>query len=943
MANNFASSSVRPLTILTENDDVPGSKFDREPENYTVEQLKRWLKCRGLKQGGKRAELITRVTDCIKAGSHHILDVSIDDGKWFAVKVHRENSNVQFTSEFVSVPLLPKTGWHAFPSKDIPCLFNYGHIYFYALESIRTISNEQTNDENDEGLGHMTDKPLKNGRKYVDSDFVHDVADAKTESHYFIRCHVWPSMRSDLPHNVLVILSVISGAVIHASCEPCKVSALGRCSHVVALLLFLLDHIKKYGSTVSTPCTSQECSWNKGKKRTKDPRRLSDTQYPTKMKKSKLPLADFDPRPIPYRQVNASHINNFIINLQKISSTVNSISMWETQLSLEYSDYELDEEREMSLHQQTQQLIQNLTLPKLMEIPGTRDQSGSEKWFCERWLRLTASKCLTAYKLGQLVHEGTSNAAVRCFNFMLSHIWKIDVRPFQSYWMRYGLESEPKAVSKYEQQTGRKVESTGLWVNPKFPFLGCSPDGLVGEDGLIEIKSLKILKQHTLEAVTSIKDFSVLINQQCFTIQNGKCVLKQKHDYYHQVQMQLLVTERKFCDFILFADIGPVSVERIVRNESLISEILKYLTTLWKQVIGPEVFEMRVPRGLYPFILSVRNDFPHSAKPAFTQVELDIADFLSRVSGISGSPPAPTSSVLHVIPWDGVTSTGITLYNTCPLDNWIMIFQALVKSNKLNLIDLEDTGQLISNILHLVDDGKYADAKLKTIPLEAAEVISGVTNLYGNEADFFIKLLQPYLLNSTTSTCDKSTCPQPVITRSTKTIALSYPSSTHHENIFVASLEEWVNPPASKCGQKYWQQPPADTPSFENVTLDEHGTPHVSWHCPGSRTWSTRSLDNMKEFVIFSVDFLSRANMLHLANIPGQITLCGKNFLFNAATLWNGSHYICTFNYGHNWYLYDGMKEYLRVNTGLQKSSVRFTEPHGYTVSYVIYTISFVP
>ena len=60
----------------------------------------------------------------------------------------------------------------------------------------------------------MTDKPLKNGRKYVDSGFVHDLMDNKTNEHYFLRGHVWPSMRTELPHNVLVILSVTSGAVL---------------------------------------------------------------------------------------------------------------------------------------------------------------------------------------------------------------------------------------------------------------------------------------------------------------------------------------------------------------------------------------------------------------------------------------------------------------------------------------------------------------------------------------------------------------------------------------------------------------------------------------------------------------------------------------------------------------------------------------------------------
>ena len=53
----LASTSVRSFTILTEDDGVPGSKFEKDPENYNVEQLRRWLKCRGLKQSGKREEL----------------------------------------------------------------------------------------------------------------------------------------------------------------------------------------------------------------------------------------------------------------------------------------------------------------------------------------------------------------------------------------------------------------------------------------------------------------------------------------------------------------------------------------------------------------------------------------------------------------------------------------------------------------------------------------------------------------------------------------------------------------------------------------------------------------------------------------------------------------------------------------------------------------------
>ena len=93
----------------------------------------------------------------------------------------------------------------------------------------------------------MTVKPLRNGSKYVDSGFVHDITDIKTEEHYFLRAHVWPSMRNELPHNVTIILFVSSGAAIHASCDPCKVSALGRCSHVVAVLFSLPHYVNKHG------------------------------------------------------------------------------------------------------------------------------------------------------------------------------------------------------------------------------------------------------------------------------------------------------------------------------------------------------------------------------------------------------------------------------------------------------------------------------------------------------------------------------------------------------------------------------------------------------------------------------------------------------------------------------------------------------------------------
>ena len=101
----------------------------------------------------------------------------------------------------------------------------------------------------------MSDKPMKNGRKYVDSGFVHDIMDNVNDEHYFLRAYVWPSMRNEVPHNVVIVLSVISGAVIRASCDPCRASSLGRRSQVVAALFIILDQVKKHGGVLLKPCT----------------------------------------------------------------------------------------------------------------------------------------------------------------------------------------------------------------------------------------------------------------------------------------------------------------------------------------------------------------------------------------------------------------------------------------------------------------------------------------------------------------------------------------------------------------------------------------------------------------------------------------------------------------------------------------------------------------
>ena len=97
----------------------------------------------------------------------------------------------------------------------------------------------------------MMGRPLKNGRKYVNLCFKHDLMDMIDGDRYFVRAHVWPSMRTELPHNVVVVTSLNSGTVLHVSYEPCRASSLGHCSHVVAVLFSVLDCVQNHGPVIT--------------------------------------------------------------------------------------------------------------------------------------------------------------------------------------------------------------------------------------------------------------------------------------------------------------------------------------------------------------------------------------------------------------------------------------------------------------------------------------------------------------------------------------------------------------------------------------------------------------------------------------------------------------------------------------------------------------------
>lgn len=174
----------------------------------------------------------------------------------------------------------------------------------------------------------------------------------------------------------------------------------------------------------------------------------------------------------------------------------------------------------------------------LMLERDTRGQSGNPLWKQERSLRLTASNFGTVCKLRKTTSRENVIKNMLYSKFMGSSATK------------HGIEKEPIAIKAFETKRNKKVKPCGLFVHKEHCFLAASPDGLIEDDGIIEVKCPSTAKMLPPEEAIQQKKVTFA------TIYNGKLQLKRYHNYFYQVQGQLQVTNRSHCYFLLWTTLG---------------------------------------------------------------------------------------------------------------------------------------------------------------------------------------------------------------------------------------------------------------------------------------------------------------------------------------------------------------------------------------------------
>lgn len=186
-----------------------------------------------------------------------------------------------------------------------------------------------------------------------------------------------------------------------------------------------------------------------------------------------------------------------------------------------------------------------------MNIIETCEQ-GSAEWLSMRLGKVTASRVKDVMSKGR--GSAPSKMAETYMMELVAEVLTGESKPFfENDAMRWGTETEPQARSAYEVKNGFVTVREVAFVEHN-EFIGISPDGLVGDDGLFEAKC----PNTTTQIKRALSDDYAA-------------------DYKEQIQMQLWVTGRKWCDFVSFDPRLDCAAgylqQRVLRDEGYIKEM----------------------------------------------------------------------------------------------------------------------------------------------------------------------------------------------------------------------------------------------------------------------------------------------------------------------------------------------------------------------------------
>ena len=187
----------------------------------------------------------------------------------------------------------------------------------------------------------------------------------------------------------------------------------------------------------------------------------------------------------------------------------------------------------------------------------------TEDWFAARL------GCVTASRVADVMARTKSGYGASRANYMAQLVCERLTGTREAGYvnaaMQRGTDLEPKARAMYELETGLDVTEVGFIPHPTIEGVGASPDGLVGSDGLVEIKV-----PNTATHIATLQGAPI------------------DDRYIKQMHLQMICTGRNWCDFVSMDDRLPIEMQMHIRRverdaelaEEITAEVTQFLTEL---------------------------------------------------------------------------------------------------------------------------------------------------------------------------------------------------------------------------------------------------------------------------------------------------------------------------------------------------------------------------
>lgn len=214
-------------------------------------------------------------------------------------------------------------------------------------------------------------------------------------------------------------------------------------------------------------------------------------------------------------------------------------------------------------------------------------QSDSMEWMQERRQRLTASS------FGKVCKRGL----IKCGPLVKNLLRGANLENIKS--IQHGKDHENIALEQLTvflrsiDGSHCDIQKCGLFVDPKIHYLGASPDGLLGDDKIVEIKCPYSCANMSIDDGVNTKKIT-------FWKRNptGALIINTNHDWYYQVQGQLRITQKSECIFMVWTSVD-MKVESIKKDDEFWKNNMENkLKRFYLDCMLPEIIDSRLERKM---------------------------------------------------------------------------------------------------------------------------------------------------------------------------------------------------------------------------------------------------------------------------------------------------------------------------------------------------------